>query len=83
LFRSLRQKLGPLDREILERAIDATLSVVKGAGSPVDWDSDAGLEAALRRELIEIASFTEVRDAQTLRDLLARLPPVRPDAPVE
>jgi len=44
-----------------------------------DFDSDEGLEAILRRELIEIACFNGVSDPETLRDiLLARLPPVRP-----
>jgi len=38
-------------------------------------DSDEELEAALRRELIEIARFNGVSDPETLRDiLLASLP---------
>jgi len=78
LFRSLRHKLDPLDREILERAFQATLPAVQRNDSPVDFDSDEGLEAILRRELIEIACFNGVSDPETLRDiLLARLPPVR------
>ena len=79
LFRSLRHKLDPLDREILEKAFDATWDAVKGNDLPVDFDSDEGLEAILRRELIEIACFNGVSDPETLRDiLLTRLPPVRP-----
>ena len=79
LFRSLRHKLDPLDREILERAFDATLAAVKGNDSSVDFDSDESLEDILRSELIEIACFTGVSDPETLKDLLlARLPPVRP-----
>ena len=79
MFRSLRHKLDPLDREILERTFDAALEVVKGDDSPLDFDRHEGLEAILRRELIEIACFTGVSDPETLRDLLlARLPPVRP-----
>jgi hypothetical protein len=75
LFRSLRHKLDPLDREILERAFQATLPAVQRNDSPVDFDSDEGLEAILRRELIEIACFNGVSDPETLRDiLLARLP---------
>ncbi len=75
---SLRHKLDPLDREILERAFQATLPAVQRNDSPVDFDSDEGLEAILRRELIEIACFNGVSDPETLRDiLLARLPPVR------
>ena len=78
LFRSLRHKLDPLDREILERAFQATLPAVQRNDSPVDFDSDEGLEAILRRELIEIACFKGVSDPETLRDILrARLPPVR------
>ena len=79
LFRSLRHKFDPLDREILERTFDATFAAVKGDECPVDFDSDEGLEAILRRELIEIACITGVSDPETLKDrLLVRLPPVRP-----
>jgi hypothetical protein len=79
LFRSLRHKLDPLDREILERTFDATLAAVNGDDSPLDVDSEEGLEAILRRELIEIACFTGVSDPETLKDLLlARLPQVKP-----
>jgi hypothetical protein len=79
LFRSLRHELDPLDREILERALDASWAAVKGSDALIDFDSDEGLEAIIRRELIEIASFNGVSDPETLRDiLLARLPPVRP-----
>jgi hypothetical protein len=79
LFRSLRHKLDPLDREILERTFDATFAAVKGDEYPVDFDNDEGLGAILRRELIEIACSTGVSDPETLKDhLLARLPPVRP-----
>jgi hypothetical protein len=60
----------------LERAFDATWSAVKGHDLSVDFDSDEGLEAILRRELIEIASFNGVSDPESLRDiLLTRLPP--------
>ena len=76
MFRSLRHKLDPLDREILERAFDAAWSAVKENDPPY---SDEGLEAILRRELIEIARFNGVSDPETLRDiLLARLPQVTP-----
>jgi hypothetical protein len=76
LFRSLRHKWDPLDREILERTFDAALAAVKANDAPID--SDEGLEALLRRELIEVASYHGVSDPETLRDiLLARLPQVR------
>jgi hypothetical protein len=79
LVRSLRHQLDPLDREILEKAFDATWDAAKGNNLPVDFDSDEALEAILRRELIEIACFNGVSDPETLRDiLLTRLPPVRP-----
>ena len=78
MFRSLRHKLDPLDREILEKAFDAALEVVKGDDSSVDSDSDEALEAIVRRDLIEIAC-TGVCDPEALRDLLlARLPSGRP-----
>jgi hypothetical protein len=69
LFRSLRHRFDPLDREILERAFEATWSAVKGDPS-LDFHSDEGLETFLRRELIEIASVNGVSDPETLRDIL-------------
>jgi hypothetical protein len=48
LFRSLRHKWDPLDREILERTFDASLAAVKGNDAPID--SDEGLEVLLRLE---------------------------------
>lgn len=80
LFRSFRHELDPLDLEILERAFDATCAAFKENTPPHDFDSDEDLEAALRRELIEIAHFNGVSDPEeTLRDiLLGRLRPVRP-----
>jgi hypothetical protein len=76
LFRPPRHELDPLDLEILERAFDATWAAVKGTDCPVEFDSDEGLEAILRRELIEIAYFNGVSDPETLRDMvLSRLPP--------
>jgi hypothetical protein len=76
LFRPPRHELDPLDLEILERAFDATWAAVKGTDRPVELDSDEGLEAILRRELIEIAHFNGVSDPETLRDmLLSRLSP--------
>ena len=84
MLRSLRHELDPLDLEILERAFAATWAAVKGNDPPYDFDSDEGLEAILRRELIEIACFNGVNDPETLRDiLLARLPPVRPAPPTD
>jgi hypothetical protein len=79
LFRSLRHRFDPLDREILERAFESTWSAVKDSDSSLDFDSDEGLELILRRELIEIACFSGVTDPESLRDiLLSRLPTVEP-----
>ena len=64
MFRSLRHKLDPLHLEILARAFD---------DAPVDFDSDAGLESILRRELIEIACSYGLSDPETLRDILLAL----------
>jgi hypothetical protein len=60
----------PLDREILERAFDATWAAVKHNDPLSEFDSDEGLEAALRRELIQIACSSGVSDPETLRDLV-------------
>jgi hypothetical protein len=84
LFRSLRHELDPLDLEILEKAFDATWLAVKENDPPIDFGSDAGLEAILRCELIEIACFNGVTDVESLRDiLLTRLPPARPTHPTD
>jgi hypothetical protein len=77
LFRSLRHKFDPLDREILE-PLTLRFAVVKGDECPVDFDSDEGLEAILRHALIEIVCITGVSDPETLRDLLLARLPVRP-----
>jgi hypothetical protein len=61
--------LDPLDREILERALEGAL-VMLSDGKPHDLDSDDELEAELRRELIEIAQSSGITDDETLRDRL-------------
>ena len=80
MFKSLRHEFDPLDRESLERAFDATWVAVKGNDrSSVNIDSDEGLEAILRRELIEAAYLNGLSDPEALRDiLLTRLSPNRP-----
>jgi hypothetical protein len=55
----------PLDREILERALHAVYAALED-----EFDSDERLEAALRRELIEIASSNGISDPETLRNLV-------------
>jgi hypothetical protein len=79
LFKSLRHKFDPLDREVLERTFDATLAAVKGDNFSVEPDSGNGLETRLRRELIEIACVTGVSDPERLQNLLLdRLSALRP-----
>jgi hypothetical protein len=65
-----RRDLDPLDLEILERAFEGAWNALKENGALVDPDSDEALEAALRRELIQIALLNGVSDAETLRDVL-------------
>ena len=78
-FKSPRRELDPLDVEILHRAFEATWATIKASGQSFDFESDEALEAALRRELIEIARFNGASDPETLRDiLLATMPPVKP-----
>jgi predicted neutral ceramidase superfamily lipid hydrolase len=70
-FHKLRSnELDPLDNEILERAFDATFEAIKQSDQRPDFETDEGLEAALRRELIEIARFNGVSDPETLRDIM-------------
>jgi hypothetical protein len=66
---TLPRYLDPLDREILERALEGAV-VMLSDGRPYDFDSDDELEAELRRELIEIAHSRDITDAEALRDHL-------------
>ena len=43
---------------------------IKGVKDSTELDSDEGLEATLRRELVEIALSNGIRDVETLRDIL-------------
>ena len=65
----LPRYLDPLDREILERALEGAV-VILSDDKPYDLDSDDELEAELRCELIEIAQSSCITDAETLRDRL-------------
>lgn len=67
-----RDDLDPLDKEILERALQASLSVLKTSVQCVEDESDKALEQALRIELLEIARFNGVRDPEALKDILLR-----------
>ena len=77
-FKLPRHELDPLDVEILQRAFEVTWAAIKASGQSFDFESDEELEAALHRELIEIARFNGATDPETLRDiLLATMPPVK------
>lgn len=78
-LKSPRHDLDPLDVEILQRAFEATLAAIKASGQSFDFESDEAPEAALHRELIEVARFNGISDPETLRDiLLATMPPMTP-----
>jgi len=71
-FRARLNGLDPLDMEVLERVLDATLSMINPGGH---LDSDEELEAALRLELIDIARVSGISDPVALKDiLLATMP---------
>src|SRR5262245_11785253 len=61
--------LDPLDREILERALEGAV-VILSDGKPYEFGGDDELEAELRRELIEIAHSSGITDSEILRDRL-------------
>ena len=76
--KSPNNELDPLEKEILERGLDAAWYAIKSSGQHFEAESDEELEAALRRELIEIARANGVNDPDTLKDmLLASLPQLR------
>jgi hypothetical protein len=61
--------LDPLDREIIERALEAIRAAVN-SGCPHDaLETDDALEHALRRELIDIAHSAGINNAETLCEL--------------
>ena len=61
--------LDPLDVEILERAFDEAWAAFKEGETVIKSDCDQALEAALHRELIEIAKLYGVTESDTLRRL--------------
>jgi len=62
--------LDPLDRELMERALDSICAAMKGSEMISDYESDEELEAALRCELIGIVRENAVGDAETMRDVV-------------
>jgi hypothetical protein len=79
LPKSVRHRLDPLDREMLERAFDAAWTKLREANE-VDFDNDAGPELILRRELMEIACSVlyGVSDLEALRKMLLSPPATEP-----
>ena len=61
--------LDPLDVEILERALDEAWAAIKKCETAIESNCDQVLEAALHRELIEIAKLHGVTESDTLRRL--------------
>jgi hypothetical protein len=58
MISKLKYILDPLDREVLDRAFDEAWAAVHAkANTLIESGSDEELEALLRRELMEIASF--------------------------
>lgn len=65
-----RRELDPLDLEIIEMAFDGAWDAIEQKSASLELDSDKQLEAALRRELIEIAFSIGLSDPEALRDAL-------------
>jgi hypothetical protein len=69
--RGYRWSLSPLDREVLDRAFDEAWAAVHAkANALIESSSDEELEALLRRELTEIASFNGL-DEQIVQKILS------------
>ena len=67
MISNFHRVLDPLDVEILERAVDQAWAAFKDC--EIKSDCDQALEAALHRELIEIAKLYGVTESDTLRRL--------------
>ena len=65
----VKRDLDPLDLEIVERAFEAASAAID-TEAVLDPDSDEELEAALRRELLEMIASTGVSDPVALLDSL-------------
>ena len=65
MISKIHHVLDPLDVEILERAFDQAWAAFKGCETSIESDCDQ-LEAALHRELIEIARLYGVTESDTL-----------------
>ena len=65
----VKRDLDPLDLEVVERAFEVASDAIK-TKAPFDPDSDEALEAAMRRELVEMICSTGVSDPEALLDIL-------------
>jgi hypothetical protein len=66
MVRKSNPSFDPLDLEILERAFDGAWTAFKEN----QFASDAEFEAALHRELTEIAAFNGANDVQAIKDIV-------------
>jgi hypothetical protein len=64
-----RRDLDPLDIEVVERAFEVASDAIKTKAT-FDPDSDEALEAAMRRELVEMICSTGVSDPEALLDIV-------------
>jgi hypothetical protein len=65
-----RNELDSLDNEILEKAFETALEAIKEGSQRSGAETDEELEAALRRDIIEIARSNGVSDPETLKQIL-------------
>ena len=71
MISKLKYNLDPLDREVLDRAFDEAWTAIRAkANALIESGSDEELEALLRRELMEIASFNGL-DEQIVQKILS------------
>ena len=71
MISGLKYFLDPLDREVRDRASDEAWAAVQAkANTLIESGSDEELEALLRRELMEIASFNGL-DEQSVQKILS------------
>src|SRR6476661_4775246 len=72
MISKFKRILDPLDREVLERALDEAWAAVHAkANALIESGSDEELEAVLRRELMEIASFNGLDGEQIVQTILS------------
>ena len=73
MISKIHRVLDPLDVEILERAFDEAWAAFKQGETAIESDCDQALEAALHRELIEIARLYGLTESDRLGDARAAL----------